>query len=56
MTHGNPNAHRQFSEFYTSQHYQADLLKFKEDLDNAIKSKLGGGNGYYAFVSKTLFR
>ena len=41
MTHGNPNAHRQFSEFYTSQHYQADLHKFKEDLANAIKSKLG---------------
>jgi hypothetical protein len=40
MPHGNPNAHRQFSEFYTSQHYQADLLKFKEDLVNAIKSKL----------------
>ena len=41
MTHGNPNAHCQFSEFYTSQHYQADLLKFKEDLAIAIKSKLG---------------
>ena len=41
MTHGNPNAHRRFSKFYTSQHYQADLLKFKEDLANAIKSKLG---------------
>ena len=41
MPHGNPNAHRQFSEFYTSQHYQADLLQFKEDLANAIKSKLG---------------
>jgi len=41
MPHGNPNAHRQFSKFYTSQHYQADLLKFKEDLANAIKSKLG---------------
>ena len=40
MAHGNPNAHR-FSEFYTSQHYQADLLKFKEDLANAIKNKLG---------------
>ena len=40
MTHGNPNAHRQFSEFYTSQHYQADLLKFKEDLANVIKTKL----------------
>ena len=40
MAHGNPNAHW-FSEFYTSQHYQADLLKFKEDLANAIKSKLG---------------
>ena len=40
MAHGNSNAHR-FSEFYTSQHYQADLLKFKEDLANAIKSKLG---------------
>jgi hypothetical protein len=41
MTYGNPNAHRQFSEFYTSQYYQADLLKFKEDLANAIKSKRG---------------
>ena len=41
MPHGNPNTHRQFSEFYTSQHYQADLPKFKEDLANAIKSKLG---------------
>ena len=41
MPHGNPNAHRQFSEFYTSQHYQVDLLKFKADLANAIKSKLG---------------
>src|SRR6185436_1281554 len=40
MVHGNPNAHH-FSEFYTSQHYQADLIKFKEDLANAIKSKLG---------------
>src|SRR6185312_1279772 len=40
MAHGNPNAHR-FSEFYTSQHYQADLLKFKEDLANTIKNKLG---------------
>ena len=40
MAHGNSNAHR-FSEFYTSQHYLADLLKFKEDLTNAIKSKLG---------------
>ena len=37
MAHGNSNAHR-FSEFYTSQHYQADLLKFKEDLANAIKN------------------
>jgi len=41
MTHGNSNAHHQFSEFYTSQHHQADLLKFKEDLANVIKSKLG---------------
>ena len=41
MTHGNPNAHCQLSEFYTSQYYQADLLKFKEDLANVIKSKLG---------------
>ena len=41
MTHGNPNAHHQFSEFYTSQHYRTDLLKFKEDLANAIKAKLG---------------
>ena len=41
MTHGNSNTHRQYSEFYNSQHYQADLLKFKEDLANAIKSKLG---------------
>ena len=41
MTYGNSNAHRQFSEFYTSQHYQADLLKFKEDLANTIKSKRG---------------
>ena len=40
MAHGNPNAHR-FSEFYTIQHYQADLIKFKEDPANAIKSKLG---------------
>jgi len=40
MVHGNSNAHR-LSEFCTSQHYQADLLKFKEDLANAIKSKLG---------------
>ena len=40
MAHGNSNAHR-FSEFYTSQHYQTDLLKFKEDLANAIKSNLG---------------
>jgi len=40
MAHGNPNAHH-FSEFYTSQHYQADLIKFKEDLANAIKSTLG---------------
>ena len=50
MTHGNPNAQRQFSEFYSSQHYQADLLKFKEDLANAIKSKLGvdmGGSRLY---------
>ena len=39
MAHGNSNAHR-FFEFYTSQHYQADLLKFKEDLANVIKSKL----------------
>ena len=41
MSHGNPNTHRQFSEFCTSHHYQVDLLKFKEDLANAIKSKLG---------------
>ena len=41
MPHGNPNTHRQFSDFYTSRRYQADLLKFKEDLANAIKSKLG---------------
>ena len=41
MPHGNPNTHSQFSEFYTIQHYQADLLKFKADLANAIKSKLG---------------
>ena len=40
MAHGNSNVHR-FSEFYTSQHYQADLLKFKEYLANKIKSKLG---------------
>jgi len=41
MTHGNTNAHHHYSDFYTRTHYQADLLKFKEDLANAIKSKLG---------------
>ena len=41
MTHSNNNAHRHYSDFYTSTHYQADLLKFKENLANAIKSKLG---------------
>ena len=55
MVHGNPNAHR-FSEFYTSQHYQADLIKFKEDLANAIKSKLGVDMGTTHFISKTLSR
>ena len=41
MTHSNNNAHRHYSDFYTSAHYQANLLKFKEDLANAIKIKLG---------------
>ena len=41
MTHGNTNAHHHYSDFYTSAHYQANLLKFKEDLSNVIKSKLG---------------
>ena len=41
MTYGNTNAHHHYSDFYTRTHYQADLLKFKEDLANAIKSKLG---------------
>ena len=53
MTHGNPNVHRQFSEFYTSQHYQADLLKFKEDLANAIKSKLGVDMGTTCLYQKS---
>ena len=51
MAHGNSNAHR-FSEFYTSQHYQADLLKFKEDLANAIKSKLGVDMGTTCLYQK----
>ena len=51
MTHGNSNAHC-FSEFYTSQHYQADLLKFKEDLENAIKSKLGVDMGTIRLYQK----
>ena len=41
MMHGNTNAHLFSSDFCTSVHYQADLIKFKEDLANAIKSKLG---------------
>ena len=52
MTLGNPNAHCQFSEFYTGQHYQADLLKFKEDLANAIKSKLGVDMGTTCLYQK----
>jgi len=52
MTHGNSSAHRQFSKFYTSQHYQADLLKFKEDLANAIKSKLGVDMGSTCLYQK----
>ena len=52
MTHGNPNAHHRFSEFYTIQHYQADLLKFKEDLANAIKSKLGVDMGTMRLYQK----
>ena len=50
MTYGNKNAHRPSSDFYTSAHYQAGLIKFKEDLANAIKSKLGvdmGGSRLY---------
>ena len=50
MTYGNTNAHRPSSDFYTSAHYQAGLIKFKEDLANAIKSKLGvdmGGSRLY---------
>src|SRR6185503_14307018 len=53
MPHGNPNTHRQFSEFYNSQHYQADLLKFKEDLANAIKSKLGVDMGTTCLYQKS---
>ena len=41
MAHGNTNTHRLSSDFYTSAYYQANLIKFKEDLSNAIKSKLG---------------
>jgi hypothetical protein len=52
MTHANSNKHHQYSEFYTSQHYQADLLKFKEDLANAIKSKLGVDMGTSCLYQK----
>jgi len=45
IIHANPNAHRLASGTYTSVSYQADLNRFKEDLDNAIKKKLGGGYG-----------
>ena len=54
MTHGNLNEHRQYSEFYTSQHYQSDLLKFKEDLANAIKSGLGVDMDAMRLYQKTL--
>ena len=54
MAHDNPNAHRQFSKFYTSQHYQTDLLKFKEDLANAIKSGLGVDMDAMRLYQKTL--
>ena len=40
MIHGNTNAHHPYYDFYTSTHYQADHIKFKEDLANVIKSKL----------------
>jgi hypothetical protein len=53
MPHGNPNAHHQFSEFYTSHHYQANLLKFKVDLANAIKSKLGVDMGTTRLYQKS---
>ena len=46
--------HIVFSEFYTSHHYQADLLKFKEDLANAIKSKLGMDMGTTVYIKNLI--
>ena len=45
--------HIVFSEFYTRQHYQADLLKFKAELANAIKSKLGVDMGNLCLYQKS---
>ena len=43
MSYTNPSTHHLAfaSHAYTGSNYQADLLKFKEDLANIIKSKLG---------------
>ena len=43
MSYTNPNAHRlaSASHTYTSSSYQANLIKFKEDLATIIKNKLG---------------
>ena len=53
MAHGNTNTHRLSSDFYTSAYYQANLIKFKEDLYNAIKSKLGVDMGSSHLYQKT---